>query len=192
MEWNPHRWSFGGYYILNMQKNMRSVRWRLETPLQEVVFHFRLTSMILHRVYFFRMWKLFSLCALVFATETLSDTHDTRGGQSLGRGAGRMRGRGVASLASRQRGAIIVYLFSEQESECGKFSSPYVPWFLQRKHLEGVRVEWEVEVLQALLLVREGLSGGSWLPSRGMLMREGRSWWEPMIIDWVFRCDSIS
>ena len=56
---------------------------------------------------FFRMRNLLSLCALILVTETLGYT---RGGQSLGRGAGRMRGRGVASLGSRQRGAIRRFL----------------------------------------------------------------------------------
>ena len=66
--------------------------------------------MILYCVFFFRMSKLLSLCALILVTGTLGDIHDTRGAQSLGRGAGRMRGRGVASLGSRQRGAIRRFL----------------------------------------------------------------------------------
>ena len=53
-----------------------------------------------------KMWKLLAFCFLVLVTEMIH----TRRPKSLGRGAGRMRGRGVASLGSRQRGAIRRFL----------------------------------------------------------------------------------
>ena len=56
-----------------------------------------------------KMWKLLAFCFLVLVTEILGTIH-TRRPKSLGRGAGRMRGRGVASLGSRQRGAIRRFL----------------------------------------------------------------------------------
>ena len=55
------------------------------------------------------MWKLLALSTLVLVAESMGTSH-TRRPKSLGRGAGRMRGRGVASLGSRQRGAIRRFL----------------------------------------------------------------------------------
>ena len=51
------------------------------------------------------MWKLALVCTLGFVTEISSGRL-----AGSGRGAGRMQGRGVASLGSRQRGAIRRFL----------------------------------------------------------------------------------
>ena len=61
------------------------------------------------------MWKLALVCTLGFVTEISSGRLAGRGsgsgsGAGNGRGAGRMQGRGVASLGSRQRGAIRRFL----------------------------------------------------------------------------------
>ena len=55
------------------------------------------------------MWKFALVCTLGFVTEISSGRGAGRGAGS-GRGAGRMQGRGVASLGSRQRGAIRRFL----------------------------------------------------------------------------------
>ena len=55
------------------------------------------------------MWKFALVCTLGFVTEISSGRLAGRGAGS-GRGAGRMQGRGVASLGSRQRGAIRRFL----------------------------------------------------------------------------------
>ena len=55
------------------------------------------------------MWKLALVCTLGFVIEISSSRFAGRGAGS-GRGAGRMQGRGVASLGSRQRGAIRRFL----------------------------------------------------------------------------------
>ena len=51
------------------------------------------------------MWKFALVCTLGFVIEISSGR-----GDGSGRGAGRMQGRGVASLGSRQRGAIRRFL----------------------------------------------------------------------------------
>ena len=55
------------------------------------------------------MWKLALVCTLGLVAEISSGRLAGRGAGS-GRGAGRMQGRGVASLGSRQRGAIRRFL----------------------------------------------------------------------------------
>ena len=55
------------------------------------------------------MLKLIAVFTLVIVTEVLGTINRNRP-KSVGRGAGRMRGRGVASLGSRQRGAIRRFL----------------------------------------------------------------------------------
>ena len=52
---------------------------------------------------FSRMWKVIGICILALVIETTGRTGEPK---YLGRGSGRMKGRGGASLGSRQRGAI--------------------------------------------------------------------------------------
>ena len=52
---------------------------------------------------FSRMWKVIGICTLALVIETTGRTGEPK---YLGRGSGRIKGRGGASLGSRQRGAI--------------------------------------------------------------------------------------